>query len=281
MNKNIVELSEEFLELSEKFESKDNEGKSLEDLKEERKKWGERLSDKDENDPLYEMGKEKLDDLEEKIENYENSKERYNQVRQNLLRKISSEFVPKEDWIEPEVVRALSKVLIGEERETIYINEREVDEDYSGDVEEIFDTAEAIRLLAKDKLGETDELETFWDRIKDQKKAIPLSVVAETEGYIKRKNIAEKLDSMDAQQVGNNVRSLIHETDYNLYHRTDDGYGLSFLGKYLKKHYMNIEGNGKKEENQSENHSEEEKSSEEGSGQKSIEQEEFFSDVSE
>ena len=280
MNKNIVELSEEFLELSERFESEDDEGKSLEELKEEREKWEERLSDKDENDPLYEMGREKLDELEEKIENYENSKERYNQVRQNLLRKISSEFVPKEEWIESEVIIALSKVLVGAERETIYINEREVNEDYSGDVEEIFEIAEAIRLLAKDKMGETDELETFWDKIKDQKKAVPLRAVAETEGYIKRKNIAEKLDNMDAQQVGNNVRSLIHQTDYNLYHRTDEGYGLSFLGEYLKKNYMKVEGGGKKEQNQ-DIHSEEEKSSEEGSGQKSIEQEEFFSDVSE
>lgn len=281
MNKNIVELSEEFLELSERFESEDEEGKSLEELKEERKKWEERLSDKGEDDPLYEMGKEKLDDLAEKIENYENSKERYNQVRQNLLEKISSEFAPKDEWIETEVIRALSKILIGAERETIYINEREVNEEYSGGVEEIFDIAEAIRLLAEDKLGETDELENFWNKIKSQKRAKPLRIVAESNNYIKRKDIAEDLDEMDAQQVGNNVRSIIHKTDYNLYHRTEDGYGLSFLGEYLKKNYM-IEGNSKKKEEDKENtHREKEEKSKENSGQKSIEQEEFFNDVSE
>ena len=116
--------------------------------------------------------------------------------------------------------------------------------------------------------------------LKRKKKAKPFKVVADSDKYIKRKNIAERLDDMDPQQVGNNVRAVIHTTDYNLYHRTDDGYGLSFLGEYLKKHY--IKGNSKKDgENQSDNHNQDEESSEGGSGQKSIGQEEFFNDVSE
>jgi hypothetical protein len=270
MTEPIKEIAQSYLELS---NGKDRDKEDIDPLEEEVEKWKNKLNDYDEDDPLHEDIKSKYEEAKEKLEQTRESQNRLEEIQEKLLKQISERFAPKGEWLDEKVIRAVNKVLIDRNKDTFYLLDKEVNSQYNGDIEEVIDIAERVRRLAKDSLKQTEEVEEFWEKFQKQKKFRPFEVLARSNEEMGRKEIANKIDDMDANTVGNNVRATIHTTDFNPYHR-DGKYGLSLTGEYLKKKYMDIESAEIEEEKEGEA---EENTEEENKSQ----QQKFFDTVSE
>jgi hypothetical protein len=255
MTENIKELAEKYLQLTE--EDSDEEDHDIGSLKEEVQKWKTKMEGKDEEDRLYEIAESKYQEAKQKVEKLEERQNQLEETKQELLEKTANRFVPQDEWTDTEVIRAVSKVLIGQESSVLHVNDEEIDSEHSSEPEEIFEISERVRRLAEDTLGKTDEVEQFWNKFKEQKKFAPFKVLAEAGQKLDRSQIVERIDEdVDKNKVGSNIRSTIHNTDFNPYHR-EGGYGLSLTGKYLKKKYMNLTGEQEAEQQDQEEETEE------------------------
>lgn len=276
MAESIKQVAETYLQLSDSEDDEDNSG--LESLKEKVNKWKEKMDKLNEEDPLHEVAESEYQEAKQEMEKIKKSRNQLEKTRDALLEEISSKFVPKDEWLDTEVIKAVNKVLTGERNKVLHVNDKEIDSNYSGESEDLFDISERVRRLADDMLEGNEEVKGFWDKFKNQKKFDPFKAVAKAGEKLDRGQIADLMErDVGKGKIGNNIRNTIHQTDFNPYHR-EGGYSLSVTGKYLKKNYMNLTGEQEAEQQDQEEETEEtvEQSSEDKS-----KQQKFYDTVSE
>jgi hypothetical protein len=279
MTGSIKDLSQKYIELS-KDDGDAQKDDDIGSLKDEMEKWKEKMSELDEEDRLHDIAENKYQEAKQKMQELEENREQLKEVQQELLRRIADRFVPQDEWLDNDTIKAVNKVLTGRTGEVIHVNDEEIDSSYSTEPEEIFEISERVRRLAKDKLGDTDEVKEFWDKFKGQKKFEPFEVLATTGKSLSREEIADKIDrDVSKGQVGANVRSTVNQTEFNPYDR-QGSYSLSLTGEYMKEHFMDIESDKESTETESSEEDNEQKEEQSPSKSKSRQQK-FYDTVSE
>lgn len=243
MSKEITSIASDFIEAAERTQSNDLD---LEQVREERNEWKEKLEQLEEDDPLYEIAKENLNERNQEIESVEESKATIDRVETELLEVTSQTFIPRGDWTSEEVLRAVNMALLDESRDYININSTTIEPGNEiSDDEEVFEIATTIRALAKEELNQSSELSQFWEDFKGLSRFEYFKVVATSEGALTGREIATKVNKEDKRQTIS--QTLINTTkgEFNPYFKQNRGeYSLSIVGEYLINKYSDIQEEG-------------------------------------
>ena len=199
-----------------------------------------------ESDTATQELREKVESTKEELEELEREKREPEKLEQELLQ-AATQFVVNEEWLQPKVIKALNKVLVGSAHSTLRVEEVEVSEPI--DIEEVndlsrYDIIDIIRRLAMDKLGESDDLKQIWNAIEGSVKEGPFRIVVETGGATPKKVMEKSDEDIDRVTANNRLKDSIHYLDINPYHREDGTYHLSTVGRYIAVEYVKNRGQG-------------------------------------
>lgn len=236
MTNDITTIASDYLETRENTVSEDHD---LDRLREKRDEWLAKMEGLDEEDPLYEIAEENADEYSEKIERIEESENSLKEQETELVRTTANKFIPRGDWTNEEVIRALNRSLLDENREYILIGTTRVEPETTvADDEDVFDIATAVRTVAKQELGESTALREFWEEFQDLKRFKYYEEIAESDDPLTGKDIAERIGAEDQRQAISQALIETTDGDVNPYFKQGRGeYTLSFVGRYLLREY--------------------------------------------
>lgn len=244
LSEDIVPLAEEYLELVARQENDpeaDADQKELDQLREEIEEWGREIDGLNEGDELHEIAVEEKESLEARLAEREREDTRRERVGQRFLDRISSEFVARDDWLHPSVIRAITHAIIGEEREEILLDESRLPDDEL-DNRAIFDLSQNVRALVIS--GEEDtKLADLWEDIEGTRQHQILEVLARSPEPLGPTDIAERID--DAEVNGKQISARLsdaRESKYIPFYRADGDYQLSLVGEFLWREFGSGDG---------------------------------------
>lgn len=236
MTEQANKLAEKYLTARDEAQSNDN---SLDKLKEKRGEWESKMEGLDEDDPLYDIAKKNFEEYQQKAETIEESRDSLRDYRDSLLEAVGSRFVPRDEWVDEEVIRAINLSILGVDRDFIEIGTVRLEPDNGvSDDEEVFEIATLVRAIANEELGESTELQQYWVEFQDLERFEYFTEIASAEEPLSGKDIAMIRGEEDRRQAIS--QALINTTkgEFNPYFKEGRGeYSLSFLGEYLLRRY--------------------------------------------
>lgn len=240
----IEQLAEDYLSaLESEADEEESEG-ARERLSELRERYERFKSDYGESDPATQELNERVQDAEEHVEQLEEAQKVPEEFEEQLL-VAAIEFTLSEEWLEPEVIEALNRALIGERDSVLVAKETEISRpDDVTDVDDIvrFDIIDIVRKLAMDKLDGSKDVSDAWESIAGTTKERPFRIVAEL-GTSTPDEVLEHFEDDDVKRE--TVRGRLKNAtrlDINPYIRHDGKYELSTPGKYLAAAYSGVTG---------------------------------------
>jgi hypothetical protein len=223
----ITKLAQEYLN------SLEGDEDGLEGLQEELEYWKQQVDEFEDGTPMHEMAVEERDERRERIGTVRDQGEQLNTLQDELLERASSEFAPRDEWMELQVVRALSHALTGRKLDRIIIGGRSLPDDATEMTKrEMVNIAKMIHTLAGDAAGDTDEMTEFWSDLTDTHRSI-ISALSSHRDTLSSGEISDEIGDEGTDSPGANIRYLRNQSDLDPYHSTDDGYTLSLLGRYV------------------------------------------------
>ena len=240
-NTDITELAEDYLDAVDS-ETKEDDGSlhsELNDLREER---GELVEEYGEDDILVQDIDEDIAEIENRLSEVKQTKEKEDELRSEILERMSSEYVAKDDWLSTEVIEATNHALLGDRKETLRVEDKLLEE--GAELEEkLREISHAVRQIAKSEMGEDSKVDETWGSIQGTKKEEPFRIVATSEEEITSEEVSERVEEdIDKSTANNRLKSAIHQTPISPYHRDGSGkYSLSTAGKYIADEYLETE----------------------------------------
>jgi hypothetical protein len=251
----IVPLAEEYLEFVE-LEEKDNAGEAdaveLDQLRQEIEDWEQEIADLKESDELYDIAVEEKESLEARLNEREREDDYRERVRQRFLERASSEFVARDEWLHPSVIRAITHTVIGEQREEILLDDyRLPDADLDNRV--MFHLSQNVRSLVSHRLGE-ERMSKLWENLEDTRQHQILEVLVRSAEPLGPSKIAQRLDKddIDRRHISATL-SNAREKKYHPFYRTDGDYQPSLIGELLWREF----GSGEEMDNEDDDSDEE------------------------
>ncbi|GAA0676203.1 hypothetical protein ACFQDG_01915 [Natronoarchaeum mannanilyticum] len=234
----ITELSNEYVDLVIQADSSSGSAEEeIEDLRDELEYWEDELDDLKEEDELYSIAIEERNSLEQRIDEHDQKEKRREQVRRQLIERIASDFVAREEWIEPPVIKAVTCELLGEVREEILVDEHQVPTDEL-DNKILFSISKNIRAVAGDKLGRDDRISNLWESIEGTRQYPIVEVLSDSTEALGPSDIAKAIqdEDRDRRHIGDAIGKM-RDKQYHPYSKVDGGYTLSFIGEYVWQEY--------------------------------------------
>jgi hypothetical protein len=242
--KDPVELADAYLEA---LESK-TDGARYEEARDRRDALQERLGQFEkkygDSDPATQELREKVEAAGSRVAEIEQERQKPEEAERELL-EAATGFMLNDEWLQPVVIKALNRALIGNVSKSLLIEEIEFqspdDAEVIEDVDR-YDVIDVVRGLAMDKLGDSEDARDVWRSIEGSTKEDPFRAVAEL-GTADTKTVVEMLDEdVDSGTVNNRLRNAVHHLDISPYHRDDGTYQLSTVGKYIAVEYAGVVG---------------------------------------
>lgn len=116
-------------------------------VKVELQQWRDRLASTDESDPLYQVAKERVDELSAKVEGGAAGGE------EQFLEAIEDGFIAEGTWLDPKVQRALNLIFHNKDSEKFILNRQAIADLAAEGPSEKFRVSEEIRTLARKELS--------------------------------------------------------------------------------------------------------------------------------
>jgi len=230
----IVALAEEYLDIIDSGDTTEN----VEESRAELKYWEEQVTEFEEGTPMYEMAVEERDKWREEVEAVESQGEYREELRTELLTRASTEFAPQGKWLEPSVVEALSKILIGRRREQLLIDDFRLPRDAEDMTKrDLVSVAKTVHALSLDARGEDDRIAELWDKLNTDTQLSIITVLAGQEEPLSSSEISEGVGEEGTDSPGANIRYLRGEVEIDPYYSTSNGYTLSLAGRYVWMEY--------------------------------------------
>lgn len=215
----------------------------LETKREELRDRRERYVDQHgEDSSIVQRVDEKIEEVEYELEEFDTSAQQVEGLRDRLLESAKDEFEFNSEWLSSTTLEGLTHALYGKREDHLIIDQVRIQEpDVLTDIDDIdqLDMEHTLLLLIEDRLGETNTVNSRWERFSDSKYHIPFLIVAR-DGVATPDDVLPELeDDADRDDAKNWLnRPLYDWEDLIPYYRPDDGeMALSTTGKYLARHY--------------------------------------------
>lgn len=185
----------------------------------------------------------KIEDVDSDLAEIEESVESVDAVRTQLLQAAKDGFELSEEWLDTQVLLALTHALYGERDSWLCLDQIRIQtvDDLSGvnDLNRL-DMEHTLLLLVEDRLGKTDIVAKRWERLSDSKYYEPFFVVTQR-GEADPEDVVEALDDSDVSRKDAKnwlERPMYDWDDLIPYYRAGKGeFGLSTAGKYFAQNY--------------------------------------------
>lgn len=231
----IVSLAEEYLKLVARREEDlggEADLKELDRLRDEIEGWEREIEDLDEDDDLYDIAIEEKESLQARFAEREQEDTHRERIRQHFLERAGLEFVARDDWLHPSVIRAITHVVINEEREEILLDDYRLP-DAELNNRAVFDLSQNVRALVSVRLG-SDRMSQLWESLEGTRQHQILEVLAGSTALLGPSKIAKRLaeDGIDRRHISATL-SDARDRKHHPFHRTDGDYQLSLIGEFL------------------------------------------------
>lgn len=233
LTEDIVELAEEYLNLVVEGDEDPNSVKDIELLRDKLEYWERELESLDENDELHAIAVEEKDDIERQIAEHDQEEERQERVRRRIVERVASEFVAKDRWIEPPVLKAITHELLGDVREEILIDEyRLPSKDL--DNESLFKISRNVRATMSHELETDDRISELWESIDGTRQYPIVAVLASSPDLLGPSDIAKEIqdEDRDRRHIGDALGKMM-DRQYHPYYKNNGNYTLSLVGEFV------------------------------------------------
>jgi hypothetical protein len=231
--KELTDLAEEYLESLDS-----NPGETLEELCEELKYWKDQVGEFEEGTPMHDMAVEERNKAQEQLDAIEAKGERCDELRNELLTRVSKDFAPQGEWLESTVIEALSHTLTGHRRGRLLVGEHTLPDDADElSRRKMVPVAKTVHALAEDAIENDERIAELWDKLDTDTQCSILGVLARYEEPISSGKISDELGEDRTDSPGANIRYLRGEVEIDPYRSTDKGYALTLAGRYVWKEY--------------------------------------------
>lgn len=112
-------------------------------------KWKDRVRSLNENDPLYDVAMERIQELERQHSGAGGD------MKQEFLAAVAQEFIAEGLWLAPTVRRALNLTLYNTDQEEFTINDQPLEDLAQASTSSKFDASQEVRQLARQELDST------------------------------------------------------------------------------------------------------------------------------
>lgn len=231
----IVDLAEEYLN---SLDGGDEPEGDAEEVHEEVRYWEEQVSEFEEGTSMHEMALVERDKWREKLEAIEARGERREELKSELLTRASTEFAPQGDWLETSVIKALSHAFYGQKHERLFIGEYCLPED-QGEMSkrDMVTSAKTVHTLARDSVGEEDEVAEVWDALDTDTRQSIARVLARHQDPLSSSRISDELGEDGPNDPAANIRMMRGNLDIEPFHGSERGYTLTLAGRYVMEQF--------------------------------------------
>lgn len=240
----LAEAYTEALESRADGDEYDDTREHLDALRSRLKRFAESYGD---SDPATEELKERVQSAEDEVANLEQQRREPEELERELL-ESARRFMLDNEWLRPDVIKALNRALVGAPHETLRVDDFELSgpEDAEGlDDVTRFDIIDVIRKLAMDKMGEGDAVESAWQSIEGSTREEPFRIVSRM-GSATSKDVMKAVDEdITRKDAKNRLNNAIYHLDINPYYREDGTFSLSTAGRYIAVEYAGAESSDK------------------------------------
>lgn len=122
-------------------------GNDSPEMKIELREWQDRLDSLNENDSLYDVAKERVQELESKVHNGDD------EAIKRFLEAVEDGFIAEDIWLDETVQQALNKVLYDKNGKTFVINRNPIVDEADEGASSKFDVSQEVRSLAEKELN--------------------------------------------------------------------------------------------------------------------------------
>lgn len=140
-----VSMAEEYLEHHREAVSSDRKRAHRERIE----KWEERREELDEDDPLYRLAQERIDEQEAKLEELETGDA---DLERRLLSLVAEGFLAEGEWLDPRLLRALNLILFDKYSDSLVVQRHVLEEGVTFDGDELYAISRAVQRLAAEEL---------------------------------------------------------------------------------------------------------------------------------
>lgn len=196
-----------------------------------------------ESDPATEELRQKVQSVGAELAEIEENRQQPKELEKELL-EAATQFMLNDEWLQPKVLTALNRVLIGKSHPTLRV--RDVELAGPDDAEELddigrYDAIDIVRKIVMDKLGESDDLKRVWGSIEGTTKEGPFRVVAEKGGADPDDVVEAMEEDIDRDAARGRLKNAVYQLEISPYHREDGRYELSTAGRYIAAEYARVE----------------------------------------
>lgn len=140
-----VSLAEQYLERHREAVSSDRKRAHRERIE----KWEKRREELDEDDPLYRLAQERIDEQQAKLEEIETSSA---DLERRLLSLVAEGFLAQGDWLDSDLLRALNLILFDKYSDTLVVQRHVLEEGVTFVEDELYSISRAVQRLAAEEL---------------------------------------------------------------------------------------------------------------------------------
>lgn len=112
-------------------------------------RWEERKKELDEDDPLYQVAKERIQEAKEPLERAKTSSE---DIERRLIEVAAEGFLAEGKWLDTRLLRALNLILFDKYSDSLVVDRNIIEEGAEFDDDELYAVSRAVRKLAADEL---------------------------------------------------------------------------------------------------------------------------------
>lgn len=231
----IVDLADEYLD---SLEGGGVSEGNAEEIREELEYWEQQVDAFKKGTAMHEMAVGERDEWREKMEAIDARGERREKLRTELLTRASTEFVPDGDWLKATVIKAMSHAFHGHQHEKMFLGEFCLPDDQDKlSKRDMVTAAKTIHTLARDSIGDEDELTEIWDALNTDTRLSIAQVLARHQEPMSSSQISGELGEDGPSDPGANIRYLRGNLDIEPFHGSDRGYTLTLAGRYVLEKY--------------------------------------------
>lgn len=114
-------------------------------------RWEGRKEELEEDDDLYDLAEQRIQEAEDKLEELQTETE---EVQRDLLQIVAADFTAQGDWLDPSLLRALNLILFDKYSNSFVVKRQLLDDETTLEGDELYSVSKAVRELAKERLGE-------------------------------------------------------------------------------------------------------------------------------
>lgn len=231
----IVDLAEEYLDSLDDGEGAEGDA---DEVHEELEYWEQQVEEFDEGTAMYEMAVGERNEWREKLEAIDARGERREELRTELLTRASTEFAPQGDWLETTVIKALSHAFHGQQHEQLFVGAFCLPDDQNDMTKrDMVTVAKTVHMLAKDVLGEQDQVAEIWGAL-DTSARLPIAqVLAKHMEPLSSGAISDEIGEGGPPDPGSNIRELRGKLDIEPFYGSNRGYTLTLAGRHVLEKY--------------------------------------------